>query len=248
MDSETAAMLAWRHRRSKRAALAALLICSLVMSGAAAAAQQAPVCPPSRTPIKLNFKTLTPAPIHNHRLTVQGIANLLRSQGQPAPAGERALGITLTKTVFGLQGATSAIKRGNGFCVYLSEVDVDFGWNRVEVYVPSEFPEGSCEYRVVLDHENQHVSINRTLLREFAPQMRARLETILATTKPMFRRTLDGSADAAIEHLNVQLSGMLKEFDALHASRNAGIDSPASYSALSALCKDWNRGNEPSPK
>lgn len=240
-------MLAWRRGRSKRGAF--LAACALVpfLLCKEVAAQQAAPCPPSRTPIKLNFKTLTPQPIFNHRLTVQGIANLLRSQGMGAPDGVRALGITLTKTMFGLQGGSSAVKRGNGFCVYLTSVDVDFGYNRVEVYVPSEFPKGSCEYNVVLDHENQHVANNRAVLREFAPRMRARVEVILSQTKPIVASSVQGSADLALEGLNRQLSGMLKEFETMHATRNAAIDSPANYRALSALCKDWNRG-APSPK
>ena len=241
-------MLACRLGRSKRmgclAAAGAAFLAALLLS-APATAQQPPNCPASRTPIKLNFNTRAPAPIHNHRLTVAGIANLLRSQGMPAPVGQRALGITLTKTMFGLQGASSIMRRGNGYCVYLTSVDVDFGWNRVEVYVPSEFPEGSCEYKVILDHENQHVAINRTLLREFAPRLRAQVEKILAGTKPFYTRNRAGGADAVLENLNNQLSGMLKEFEALQASRNAGIDSPANYKALSAMCKGWDRGGAP---
>ncbi len=244
------AMLARRPERSKRGGIApvtAIVLAATAFFSAPAEAQQAGACPPSRTPIKLNFKTEAPAPIHNHRLTVAGIANLLRSQGMPAPAGQRALGITLTKTMFGLQAASQVMTRGNGYCVYLTSVDVDFGWNRVEVYVPSEFPKGSCEYKVVLDHENQHVAINRALLREFAPRLRARIEKVLAGTKPYYTRSREGGTDAALGDLNKQLSGMLKEFEALQISRNAGIDSPSNYQALSAMCKDWDRG-APAPQ
>lgn len=232
------AMLACRHERSKRMGVVAL-IGALILS-VPAMAQQTATCPPARTPIKLNFKTEAPDPIHNHRLTIAGIANLLRSQGMPAPAGQRALGITLTKTMFGLQAASQIMTRGNGYCVYLTSVDVDFGWNRVEVYVPTDFPKGSCQYNVVLDHENQHVAINRALLREFAPRLRARLEAILAGTKPLYTRSPNGATDVALADLNKQLSGMLKEFESLQKSRNAGIDSPANYTALSGMCKDWD--------
>lgn len=236
-------MLAWGRMAGKRGAVVIGLAVTL-LSTAAVAQQSRNECPPSRTPIKLNFKTNAPEPIFNHRLNVTGIANLLRVNGMSAPTGQRALGITLTKTMFGLQGASAAMRRGENFCVYLTEVNVEFGWSRVEVYVPSEFPRGSCEYRTVLDHENQHVAINRRLLREFAPRMRARIETILRGYKPLAVRRPEGSADAALDDLNRQMSGMLREFEQLHASRNAAIDSPANYRALAAMCKDWNRGAE----
>lgn len=238
-------MLACRRVAIK---LSALLLLLPLVAGQARA-QQGADCPPSRTPIKLNFKTLQPTPVHNHRLTIQGIANLLRLQGGAPPSGARALGVTVTKTMFEVQGGSAAVRRGAGFCAYLTSVDVDFGWRRVEVYVPSEFPKGTCEYNTVIDHENQHVAINRALLREFAPRMRARIEAILARTPPVFVRRPEGSADAAVAGLHAQLSGMLKEFEALHAQRNAAIDSPANYKALTAMCKDWGRtdGLAPAP-
>jgi len=235
------AMLARPTWPGKHAAICAAIVAAvLAFVDKPAAAQQAGACPPSKTPIKLNFSTRAPTPVYNHRLTVSGIANLLQKQGQRAPAGQRALGITLTKTVLGIQGATAAVRRGNGFCVYVTSVDVDFGWSSVEVYVPSDFPRGSCQYNVIMDHENQHIAINRGVLKEFAPLLRARIEKVLAGTKPTFTRSSAGSADAAVGGIQAQLAGLLKEFENQQIKRNAGIDSPSNYAALSTMCKDWD--------
>jgi len=226
-------------RQGKTIKLAALLAVFLVSAGPAWA-QQAGPCPPSRTPIKLNFKTLQPQPVHNHRLTLQGIGNVARSQGAPQPPGQRILGLTVLNSAVGVQGASTAVKRGNSFCVYLTSVDVDFGWQRIEVYIPSEFARGSCQYNTVLDHENQHVALSRTALREYAPRARARIEAFLSAYRPVSVARPEGSAEAALAGVQTALSGILKEFQVLHAQRNAGIDSPANYKALSAMCKDWS--------
>lgn len=236
-------MLTFCCRLGKRSAAGILAI--IALSGGAHAAQgEQARCAPYRTAIKLNFITKSPSPVYNHRLNITGIANVLRSTGQAPAPHQTALGVTLTRTMFGLQGASSSIKRDGGFCIYLTSVDVEFGWERVEVYLPSEFPEGTCEYRTILDHENQHVSINRAVLRDFAPEIRARIEALLRAHQPIFARSPAGSADTAIQGLHQQLKGMLDEFEKVQYARNAVIDSPSNYKALSTMCKDWNRGNE----
>lgn len=235
-------MLTFCVRIGKRSA--PLMLAFMMLSGAAAAAQgEQARCPPYGAAIKLDFVTKSPRPVYNHRLNIAGIANVLRTTGQAPPPHQTALGVTLTRTMFALQGASSSIKRDGGYCVYLTSVDVEFGWERVEVYLPSEFPEGTCEYRTILDHENQHVAINRAVLREFAPLIRARIETLLRAHQPIFTRSPEGSADAAIQGLHRHLSGMLDEFETAQSARNAGIDSASNYKALSTMCNDWDRGN-----
>jgi hypothetical protein len=219
------------------AVLAALFLCTMLQP---AAAQRAGACPPSRTPIKLNFKTVTPPPVHSHRLSLAGIASMVRSGDDPADGRNRTVGLTTLKAMSSLEGASTLVKRGDGFCVYLTSVQVDFGWEDMQVYVPSDYREGSCEYRAVLDHENEHVAIIRAALKEFAPRARARIESALAQTKPILVRGQNGSTEQALAPLHVQLSTLLKDFDALHAARSARIDHPSNYAAVTAMCKNWD--------
>lgn len=230
--------------RGKRAARGAVLsaLAILFFPAQAAWAAAAPVlaCPPSKTPIKLNFKTVTSPTRYNHGLTLPGIANMVRSQGGEIGGGSRPVGLTLANTVFGLEGGTSLLKRGDGLCAYLTSVEIDFGWERMDVYVPSEFPEGSCEYRAVLDHENQHVAIIRSTLAEFAPRARARVEAIVAQAKPFTTRTQNGATEAALAPIKTRLSALLREFNELHGARSARIDNPSNYAAVTAMCKNWD--------
>lgn len=234
----------WSGKRSPfaRAACAAAIVLSVVIPSlpASAAAPRTSQCPPSTTPIKLNFKTVQGAAKHSHRLSLSGIASLVRSGGGQVSSSSRPVGLTTLKAMFSLQGATTLVPRGEGYCVYLSAVEIDFGWEDMNVYIPAEFPEGSCEYRAVLDHENQHISIIRSSLREFAPRARARVETLLRTTRPTFTRGKSGSADEALAPISAQLSALLKEFDTLHGARSAVIDTPSNYAAVTGMCKNWD--------
>lgn len=236
-------MLARRSGRGKRIGLTGaavsivLLLCAMLQP---TAAQRAGACPSSRTPIKLNFNTVTPAPVHSHGLSLAGIASMVRSGGGQASAGNRTVGLTTLKAMSSLHGASTLVKRGDGFCVYLTSVQVDFGWEDMQVYVPSDYQRGSCEYRAVLDHENEHVAIIRATLKEFAPRARARIESALAQTKPILVRGRNGSTEQALAPLQAQLSMLLKDFDALHSARSARIDHPSNYAAVTAMCKNWD--------
>jgi hypothetical protein len=141
--------------------------------------------------------------------------------------------------MFDLKGGMSVITRGPSACSYLTSVDVNFGWERMQVFVPSEYPRGSCEYRAVLDHENQHVAIIRAALKEFAPIARARVESVVARTRPMTGRS-EANLDRALAPVRAELGALLREFNDLHGDRSARIDTPENYRAVTALCTNWD--------
>lgn len=230
-------MLTCGRKRSKRAAVAVLAAALFHIQPALGASAQ--VCPPSSTPIKLNFKTATPATQYNHRLTLSGISGLVRSQGGAVGGGGRPVGLTVANTLYGLAGGTTIASRGDTMCAYLTSVDVNFGWERMDVYIPSEFPEGSCEYRAVLDHENQHVAIIKSALAEFAPRARAQVEAVLAQTKPLATRNPNRATETALAPVRAKLTALLREFNDIHSARSARIDTPTNYAAVTAMCKNW---------
>lgn len=233
VNLEMTAMLARRNGRGKRAWLGGT-VAALVMLSLPANAQQAG-CPPSRTPIKLDFNTVAPPPNFSHRLSLSGIANEARA---PADASSRPVGLTTVSTMFAVKGASSIAERGQSACSYLTSVGVTFGWERMQVFIPSEYPEGSCEYRAVIDHENQHVAIIRSTLKEFAPIARTRVEAVIAQSKPVPGR--DVNLDRVLAPVKARLTALLQEFNDLHAARSAHIDSPSNYAAVTSLCKNWD--------
>ena len=214
-----------------------------------APAAAANTCAPARKPITLDFATKSRAPIYNNRLTVSGIRNLFATRGQPLGGlHEKALGVTYVETMFSLQGAVNIKPTGRGFCVYLDRVDAAFGWDRMEVYVASEYKPGSCEYRTVLDHENQHVGINQAVLRETAPRVRAALEGILREQQPIYMNSADGGADRALTAIQNRMNGVLDNFQQAMATGNGGIDTASNYNAIGEMCSEWNGAKKPPPK
>jgi hypothetical protein len=228
-------------KRSKRVSCAAAIALVGALSVQPVRAAAPPACPPSAAPIKLSFNTITKPPTYNHRLTLAGVAGLAGSRG--SAARRRTLGLTSSITSFDVGAETSVEKVGNLFCTYVTSVDVNFGWNSLDVYVPIDFPQGSCEYRAILDHENQHVANLRATLREFAPRARARLEDVLSRAKPAPSRRQNGGGEVLLAPVRVQLNALLREFNALRDVRDSQIDNPSNYAAVTALCKNWDGVN-----
>ncbi|MBX7200300.1 MAG: hypothetical protein K1X51_13100 [Rhodospirillaceae bacterium] len=226
-----------------------LLVCAVLAGPGAAFAAAANPCAPSRNAITLDFTTKASQPIYNNRLTIAGIRNLFATRGQPL--GERhqkALGVTYVETMLSMQAATRIKPQGRGFCVYLDRVEADFGWDRMEVYVASEYKPGSCEYRMVLDHENQHVGINQQALRDSAPRVRAALEAILRDQAPVYVASPDGAADRALTAIHGRMNGSLDAFQRIIAERNGVIDTDSNYEAVSQMCEGWDGDKKAPPR
>jgi hypothetical protein len=206
----------------------------------AVAAEQA--CPPYDKAVKVRFKTLTQKPVYNHNLNVSGIRNLFLTRGQSiSGAHERALGVTYSEVVFYLEGNTKIVPQGRGYCVYLETVGAEFGWKRMEIHIASEYRRGTCEYNAVLDHENQHVSIIRNALSEYAPRVRAELERELRRQPPMYTRNPQTAADRAVEALYGRMQGVVGRFQRSQAKRHGAIDSSNNYGAIADLCPNWDQ-------
>src|SRR4051812_43288074 len=124
------------------------LIAFLALFAAAAIpARAAELCRPSGKAITLNFETNAPKPVYNNRLDVAGIRNLFALRGQSLSGPhQRALGVTFVQSILSLSGDSTIVRSGRGYCVTLDKVDASFGWDRMEVYVASEFKPGECPY------------------------------------------------------------------------------------------------------
>lgn len=212
----------------------------------ATALAQAPseVCPAYTRSIKISFTTLDPEPSYNNSLNVTSICDFLRVRGHVfAGRHEKTLGLTSYQLGFAMSGKTYAVPSRGGYCVYLSEVIAEYGYRNHDVFVASEFAPGSCEYNAILDHENQHVAINRTAVKGAGPQLRQELERQLEALKPKFTRDPQLGTDRALSEVYVVMNKVIDAAGAAQASRNAAIDTQYNYGAIGDLCKNWEQGN-----
>ena len=184
---------------------------------------------------------LDPEPRYFHTRNRQQMRGFFAANRRALSALQRhTVGVTFTEVGFSIQASAEGVQRRlGGFCVYLTEVEADFGYGLHEVHITREYSTDSCEYSVILDHENEHVSINRQLVRLYAPRFRQRLETILRGMQPEFAPSVRVGLDRALAKVRQQISPFLNEFSQRASYENGSIDTPASYAALQNACEFW---------
>jgi len=207
-------------------------------------AAQGGQCPPYAAPIKVNFVTDNVPTVYNNALNVTGIQTVMRRRGHVnAGLHQRALGLTSSQFGFAISGQTYANPLRGGYCVYLRAVDVQFGYHEMDVFIASEYRPQTCEYKTIMDHENQHVAINRNTIKEYAPLVRQELERQLALLQPRFTAEPQASSDRKISDLQNKLDPLLDGMERAIQQRNAVIDTNVNYAAIAEMCKNWEQGN-----
>lgn len=203
---------------------------------------QSALCPPYSKPVRLNFETKRVEPTYHTSVSIQDVRQLYTVRGQRiSRAHANAIGLTYAEISLELGAATRSVPRERGgYCVYLEEVEADFGFDRVDVYVGKEYRRGTCEYRTILDHENEHVAINNAVVRSYAPKVRQAIERELRKMKPLFTPTVRTGARRAVEDIRQRMAPIMKAFQAEQRRRNGAIDTDTNYGALQELCLDWD--------
>jgi hypothetical protein len=123
------------------------------------------------------------------------------------------------------------------YCHWLTRVDAELEMPEMTVYVAANYPIGTCEYNVILEHENTHVRITRGVIAQFAPRFDTELRGAVARINPVLSpqanlNDVKGFLDQALKPFMQQLVGET-------ARGNGVIDTPESYRASAARCQHW---------
>ncbi|MBR5129785.1 MAG: hypothetical protein IKV03_00980 [Alphaproteobacteria bacterium] len=152
------------------------------------------------------------------------------------------LGLTVANLQVKMTGEPNISQTARQTCVGLKEVNFQIGYDNILVYIHKDYKPGSCQYRVVKDHENYHVNVHRQAISFFKPDIETVLRKAVAKLKP--ERV--NSSNQAQQVVNKQFAQIQKEIAPLlnHINvkireKNAAIDTPESYKATSKLCKSW---------
>lgn len=152
------------------------------------------------------------------------------------------LGLTVAKLGVKMSGKPRIVTNSRHTCVSLKEVAFQIGYDDILVYIHKNYKPGSCQYRVVKDHENYHVAVHRQAMNFFKSDIEKAIRKSVASLKP---QVVSSSAEAQ-RVVNSQFAKIQKDIQPLidHINKkitekNAAIDTPESYKAANKLCKSW---------
>lgn len=223
--------------------LAALVVA--VLPGAALGQDCTPPNKAAKASLELRLGDLQL--VHGHDTAgIRGIVN----EVQGYVAGPWHLPIGLTVAGFDTRFETTFSYREAqpfGYCVALAEAKVSLGYEDITVYVSSEYPQGSCEYDTILAHEQEHVQINRNILRTYKPKFQQAFARVLASKKVIFAQRKDEARSAYLLELQHQFKPVVTEMLTTRNLENGAIDTQDNYRRLLTQCDGWRIGGVPTP-
>jgi hypothetical protein len=213
-------------------AVALALLCGVHDPLLAAGIEQLPPGAVCDSRLKPAVISVEPQPL---RFTVDNSQDMrtLTALEHKAP-NQRVLGRTVSKFKAESKTSLSNIKLANGrYCVSLS-ITVQLSLDPATVYVASEYRTGSCEARLILEHERRHLAVSERQLAQLARYIHDDLvgmfgERMLITddVAPALSMISQRSRDA----ISARVASVSKESKALQAE----VDSSEEISRLSDL-------------
>lgn len=177
-------------------------------------------------------------PVYHHVLSKRE----LTSRNAALRVNQAELGLTTTESRLLIRPKVWFHQAGGGrSCVVLDSVEVDWAISSVRVDIAADYREGSCQYQVIRDHENEHVRLTRGAFEAAQPGLRGRLEQavreLAATTTTA--ATAEAAAQETLDRLQARIVPAVQAYQREAKRLNADIDTPDSYARVQARCRVW---------
>lgn len=123
----------------------------------------------------------------------------------------------------------SATPSESGYCVVLNGLSATLGYTSFQVNIDHSHAPDSCEYKMTLDHENEHISSYIKALDGETENMRKSIRFAADSIMPMFVPSLDG-VSAALDKMQQELQShpeiilMKQKLDAQQEILNKKVD------------------------
>lgn len=174
-----------------------------------------------------------------HDLTLREISRLPGAAG----SGLKTQGLTTIKHELATRTRFSTATGGKkGVYAWFDDVILEVAISSIVISIPREYPKGSCEYEIVLEHERGH---GRTAIAQ-AAVLAERLEGALSSAEDIptrFDPVVSDDIDAAAARLKTVLAKVVdphyERFEREHTAAQNKLDRPDPYDAVYRKCAGW---------
>ena len=129
----------------------------------------------------------------------------------------------------------------NGYCFWISTIDVEVSYQQLDVNIAAEFDPTSCQYKAVLDHEYEHVQVAQSIMQPYAQKIYAALTTLSIPTPDL--PSVADSPQEARAHVGAVLQRTLypvrNEMARVLRAKQAEVDTLANYRRTWKRCRRW---------
>lgn len=151
----------------------------------------------------------------------------------------RVLGTTQSSIRSSLGMRFIVARRGTETCLSVSRINIRFGYSKLTVLLPREYPRGSCKQTVVRRHEMAHVSVNRRTLRRYAAIMKVAIQRAARTIGSVQTRNVARTQKRIQSRMQNVIVALTERFQRRVNTLQAVIDAPGSPYDAAGTCKGW---------
>ena len=167
------------------------------------------------------------------------LANM-RGQYHKPRAGWSPVGLTHGEMKLEIGIAVESSKRNDGrYCSRLHEVEVNVGFEVLDVYIAKEYARGTCQYGVVLAHERRHVLVYENAIKDYLPI----LDRQMRNEANFMRPAVSSDPGAVLNTFHQRLMGAVqrsfKKTQDSMVARNAAFDTVSAYRQEQKKCPKW---------
>lgn len=128
-----------------------------------------------------------------------------------------------------------------GHCFWVASTDIELAYRQLDVYIAAEYEPGSCQYKAILDHENEHVQVARSIMAPYAQQIYAAMTTLSIPTRDL--PSVAESPEEARAEVHATFKRLLmpiraRMFQVLRA-KQADVDTRENYNRTFRQCRSW---------
>ena len=210
-------------------------------TGAKKTAPPSANCPAQTKPVDINIKNPKGRVVYNTGVSRNDLIRIRQSRSRGViQSNWRPLGLTLSDFRFQIGTTVSLLPaEGGGLCVYPDSFDISIGYSGFKVYIDRRYGKGSCEYRAVLEHENEHVSLYRSAMVRSLPNLQRAVYSAARRITPVVVETPDQGARYMQKQMHNKLKSHVAQLSRNADVANARIDTLTSYKRVHARCRNW---------
>ena len=125
-------------------------------------------------------------------------------------------------------------------CVYPQKISISIYFSNPTIYISNQLIPNSCQYNVVLRHEQTHQQINKNGLDYFLPLFYTGIKKISSSIKPRkvnFISDIDKASKNITDEFNEKLSPLVDFFKQQLLSEQIKLDNTENYKHENGICQ-----------
>ncbi|WP_025897785.1 hypothetical protein [Sneathiella glossodoripedis] len=188
----------------------------------------------------IEFDVQTVPQVLNKSLTSNQITRFAAKRGKLVPlVGHKLLGLAFVEVDFRFQIQTAEARIDGRSCISLRQVAVSFGRKKSEIFVAKEYRPGTCQFRAILRHEQEHMDINARIQKKYEKKIQQFLISKAKSIQPYFTTSPTRAPEELAGRFGEEIKRLISQFNEERQRENNKIDTPKSYQKVRAQCAGW---------